>query len=133
MDSRDFATFLAGAISVFLLFSCVYHRHIRRHRMFLFAVGLFIGGMVITEAQAVIRPVDAFGGVMGGGATLLPSPVLGFLYSFGRWVMYASLPVFFLACSGSSRTFPQCSSCGYDLTGNNSGVCPECGGKLNES
>lgn len=25
------------------------------------------------------------------------------------------------------RAFPQCRSCGYNLTGNDSGVCPECG------
>ena len=25
------------------------------------------------------------------------------------------------------RMFPHCVSCGYDLTGNETGACPECG------
>lgn len=36
------------------------------------------------------------------------------------WVKYARLPVF-------GGTALACESCGYDLVGNASGVCPECG------
>ena len=34
-----------------------------------------------------------------------------------------------LACiqAKRARILPECPNCGYDLTGNTSGVCPECG------
>ncbi len=31
-----------------------------------------------------------------------------------------------------ARLFPRCIRCGYDLTGNVSGVCPECGAKIED-
>ena len=29
-----------------------------------------------------------------------------------------------------ARPFPSCRKCGYDLTDNNPGVCPECGAPM---
>ncbi len=142
MNTYDFATFALYAIAVFLLVSCIYRRHIRKPRMFFWGVGLFMAGIVISELQGALWPQNPFGGGgLGGGAggtfggsfTYVPPSVASNLLScLGRWVVYASLPIFLLACSGANRAFAQCSRCGYDLTGNDSGVCPECGGKLDE-
>lgn len=139
MSTHDFATFVLKAVTVFLLVSCIYRRHIRKPRLFLSGMALFVAGIVITELQSALWPQNPFGG-MGGGAGgaggafmfVPPSRAWNLLGCLGRWVMYASLPVFLLACSGATRVFAQCSRCGYDLTGNDSGVCPECGGQLCE-
>lgn len=42
------------------------------------------------------------------------------------WLKYASLPVF-----GGNKL--QCEKCGYDLAGNESGVCPECGTPISDA
>jgi hypothetical protein len=50
-------------------------------------------------------------------------------YSFPLWTpacLAMAGAVFFWRRS-RPRTLPECSSCGYNLTGNTSGVCPECG------
>jgi hypothetical protein len=50
-------------------------------------------------------------------------PVIGFL----AWLMWLDArDRRKLAAAGNNR----CPACGYDLTGNVSGVCPECGGKV---
>ena len=94
---------------------------------------MFIGGIIIIEAQEALRPVfgtPPTGGGLGMGRS--QSSILDVFSCLGRWTMYASLPVLLLACTGATRAFAQCSRCGYDLTGNDSGVCPECGGQLRE-
>ncbi len=67
---------------------------------------------------------------MQTGVTLLPGDfwlaawlaiIFGFPYAATRWI---------LATVGRSRVAfdpDHCTSCGYNLTGNLSGVCPECG------
>ncbi len=49
-------------------------------------------------------------------------------------VVFAILPaIWFLKWNRRRKLDPTaCSSCGYDLTGNESGVCPECGRRLPE-
>ena len=42
-------------------------------------------------------------------------PALGAIATLGRWIFRAELVP------------EECAKCGYDLTGNKSGVCPECG------
>jgi hypothetical protein len=48
-------------------------------------------------------------------------------------VLLSAVPVYWLV-SRQPRPKPvipgQCPACGYDLTGNVSGTCPECGGKV---
>ena len=64
-------------------------------------------------------------------------------YSAGRVVFGVLIPVFFGMLLGGCvydliksyrRRFPagHCQRCGYDLTGNVSGVCPECGSEVKQ-
>jgi len=45
------------------------------------------------------------------------------------WMILAAtgIPAYLLWRSDRRRPLGQCAKCGYDLTGNASGVCPECG------
>lgn len=52
--------------------------------------------------------------------TLLPFLVVGVLLA---WVLYYAVKDHFAPKYGPG----QCRQCGYDLTGNASGRCPECG------
>jgi hypothetical protein len=59
-------------------------------------------------------------------------PVISHRYaSVPHWVpalLFASLPAYQLRRRGRKRRHAgHCPGCGYDLTGNVSGVCPECG------
>ncbi len=64
-----------------------------------------------------------------------------FLYPFGlpaiKWsLLFAALAPDHIAMERAARArklLPNCEKCGYDLTGNVSGVCPECGTALSES
>jgi len=133
MNSHDFATFLAGAIGVFVLGSCGYRKHIQRPRLFLWALGLFIVGLLISDVATSLISLGQMNRLRASGSFVFrPRTALDVTPLLGRWFMYASLPVFVLACVGNKRAFAQCSRCGYDLTGNNSGVCPECGSKLTD-
>ena len=60
------------------------------------------------------------------GAGLLVVGVVGFV--FLAWV-YTWL---FQPSGTEEKSFPRgcCSDCGYDLTGNQSGRCPECGKRI---
>jgi hypothetical protein len=74
---------------------------------------------------------------------VIPSSTAGFtLLKFpdqGGWglilplwivLLTVALPISFLFWRDRRRIPPHCcQSCGYDLTGNTSGTCPECGGK----
>jgi len=122
----DVPAYVAIAITIFLLVSCIYRKHIQRRVVFFWAMGLFIGSLVIIEVAIRLHP-DRF---RTAGAPLPGSVFFDWLANLGNWIMYASLPVFVLACTGHSRAFAQCSQCGYDLTGNKSGICPECGANL---
>lgn len=64
-----------------------------------------------------------------------------FLYPFGlpavKWgLLFAALAPDHIATERSARArklLPNCEKCEYDLTGNVSGVCPECGTALSEA
>jgi quinol-cytochrome oxidoreductase complex cytochrome b subunit len=127
MSAPDFVTFLACAVVVFVLASCIHRKHVRRPHIFFWALGFFIAGLVIHDLWSYVRPTFPFGPMSGTAPASSASDILVY---FSRWLMYASLPLFFIACTGSPKAFPQCSSCGYNLTGNDSGVCPECGRDL---
>ena len=46
-------------------------------------------------------------------------------------LLLLALPTVILWYRGRRRfTPPNCTKCGYDLTGNESGVCPECGTEI---
>ena len=59
----------------------------------------------------------------------------GLIVSFPHWllvILFAAYPMFALIRSPHRRRKRRrklglCTACGYDLTGNESGVCPECG------
>jgi len=129
VDVFDFSTFLAYAITIFLLASCFYRKHIQNPRMYFWALGMFITGLFIIEGAKSLQPPTPLGGNVAGSAPRAWS-VFDLLVDVGRWVIYASLPAFVVACTVHGRAFAQCSGCGYDLTGNKSGVCPECGSNL---
>jgi hypothetical protein len=61
-------------------------------------------------------------------ALLLPAYVLGFFLTLVFWLRYTWKRAL-------ERRIAQglCGNCGYDLTGNTSGVCPECGRQSSSS
>ncbi len=134
METYEFRTSFAYAISVFVLVSCLYGRHIRSKRLFTWTVLLFVAAIVIYEWMMSLQPIS--GGFGGGGsfATQKPlrprSAIFDAIASFSLWAMYGTLPLFYIACRGSDKAYAQCSRCGYNLTQNTSGVCPECGATL---
>jgi len=56
---------------------------------------------------------------------LVPLPLLAALFAIAPAVYVINLTR--RRRSGRTPGFQKCSSCGYNLTGNTSGVCPECG------
>jgi hypothetical protein len=66
------------------------------------------------------RPVFGFPGGYGGLGTFRLIPL---------WCLLAPIAVGTAVLWWSDRRWPsgRCRRCGYDLTGNVSGVCPECG------
>jgi len=59
------------------------------------------------------RGNDPFAGLSSMQLTLLSVPVISLgALSFGSWLRFRSY---------------ECASCGYNMTGNRSGRCPECG------
>ena len=83
------------------------------------------------------------------GATWVPSGGYGLNLPFAigsgdsqgpyAWEVYVPLWIpFFIIVIPTVFAFPRarrslpghCQVCGYDLTGNVSGICPECGGKI---
>lgn len=132
MSLYDFPGFLACSVAVFVLASCIHRKHVRNLRLFLLAVALLIGGLVLQEIVELVHPPTSMLMAMTMTPTApTPTPrALVYLSVLSRWTMYASLPVFALACIGGAGAYAQCSKCGYNLTGNESGTCPECGEHL---
>ena len=89
--------------------------------IFSLPVCLSCGAVCVLMAKAVVEDME------NGIFRSLPSGLVVVLFfGFCFWqlanVAYASF----------DTPFPcgQCSNCGYDLTGNVSGVCPECGNRV---
>ena len=120
MGIYDFSSLRAYTICLFLLVLCIYRRHIRRRRLFPYGLGLFMGELLLGDVATNLLSRLRLSGVRSASFVL------------GHCLVYVSLSVFVVACMGSRRVFAQCSRCGYDLTGNHSGVCPECGGNLRQ-
>jgi len=119
---------LALAIPVYILITCVYRRNIRSRRLFLAGIGLYLAGLALNDLAEFLQP-SPFARTLGMAPP--PTPVGVSIARFlSNVVIYASLPVFFAASWGSATAYAQCSNCGYDLTGNRSGTCSECGKKL---
>jgi hypothetical protein len=81
-------------------------------------------GMVVAVVLVLIRPwlplpASAFGGVVGGvtGGTGFVAMNVYWRQAYRR----------FLRQRLNEMGIPICMKCAYDLTGNTSGVCPECG------
>jgi hypothetical protein len=70
-----------------------------------------------------------FRDVSGQGGSRIPRRAIGVPYWF-LGLFFATLPCIWLRSTlrrGSRWRNWCCKSCGYDLTGNVSGICPECG------
>ena len=82
-------------------------------------IGVAVAGALVLMRRWLLLPQSAFGAIVGGvtGGT-------GFValrwYSRHRYRR-------FLRERLNSQGIPICMKCGYDLTGNVSGICPECG------
>ncbi|HEX8910990.1 MAG TPA: hypothetical protein VF796_01425 [Humisphaera sp.] len=78
-------------------------------------------------APAVIASIPLWAGAYSGTVSILPGVLVGGLAVFIVTVAAHQWPAR-LAIHYVRRRLPgRCSGCGYDLTGNESGVCPECG------
>lgn len=129
MDIYEVSTFTGYAVAVFILASCFYRRHVRRLRLFFVGVGLFGAAILLQMLHLQLMPTP-----FSLGMSTPPPPLIARVLNFAsQLAMCGTLPVFFAACCGSLRAYPQCSICGYDLTGNTSGTCPECGQTFSES
>ena len=105
-----------------------------------------MGAMFGFAASVALGAMHAYGMSLPGPLILFGSPVAGFIFVFDPlpgllgFLAAAAGNALFYACGGAmtgsamaslKRFGPnQCQSCGYDLTGNVSGVCPECGNKV---
>jgi hypothetical protein len=87
------------------------------------------------EARSYVRPNGSIN--WGEGPNLALSPMHYQKLVLSAWIpglpilLLCSYPIFAL-CIGILRVFYErrhggCQNCGYNLTGNTSGVCPECG------
>lgn len=64
-------------------------------------------------------------------------PPMDVVYGLGTAIVIGLVLIFLAACIPPRRRAKpskhppgHCRSCGYDLTGNVSGVCPECGSQI---
>ncbi|HRX83790.1 MAG TPA: hypothetical protein P5572_02085 [Phycisphaerae bacterium] len=128
MDQYEVSSFLGYTIAVFVFASCLYRRHVRRPRLFFVGIGLFIAALLLEYLQDMVYP-PTFGMALGASPTT-PSSAAQVIRAAAQLALCATLPVFFAACTGGGVAYPQCSACGYDLTGNTTGTCPECGRSL---
>jgi hypothetical protein len=98
-------------------------------------------GCVRAQGIQGICPQWRFGRAEGIGDAPIFKPVYGSLSALGEfyvvaplWMLFliAALPTAFLWWLDRRRIpLGHCQKCGYNLTGNVSGICPECGQKLN--
>ena len=87
-----------------------------------------------TRVYAIPSATVTTGHVHQGGITKLATPFTR--WSVGLWKPFLLSCLLFLPAAASlrrrraqlRREAGLCTRCGYDLTGNVSGVCPECGG-----
>lgn len=99
-----------------------------------------VGVLVADGGPSMPRPQTWIGPNVASWTNALSVPNVEFRrFTHGptSWRMAASIPLwivlvlcvaaFALARRSSGRVVGQCSKCDYDLTGNVSGVCPECG------
>ena len=82
-------------------------------------VGLAVAGVLVLIRHWILFPRNWFGGIVGGvtGGTGVAAMTWYWRHRYRR----------FLRKSLNAMGIPICMKCGYDLTGNQSGVCPECG------
>ena len=82
-------------------------------------VGLAVAGVLVLIRHWILFPRSWFGGIVGGvtGGTGVAAMTWYWRHRYRR----------FLRARLNAAGIPICMKCGYDLTGNESGVCPECG------
>jgi len=90
----------------------------------------------VAKAMFIVLGSVATGFAMLGG----PTPLGGLVQSEGSgvWVLAAFFPAFCFTSvilwrclpDVSEQRWPVCGNCAYNFTGNTSGICPECGTKV---
>lgn len=105
--------------------------------------GFLLGGLFSLLPWVLYRlglPVHEWANLMYLPTMLLAGLVLGWgscngpssawvwmLLNFGTYGLMGAAIGALLAGTTSTVPYPRCGHCGYRLTGNRSGVCPECG------
>ena len=88
------------------------------------AVGVLVMPACFFLQHALVVGLQAASGQMA-------VDILGILGAF-LWYIPALIPALIVFWWTTPRPVPgHCRSCGYNLTGNVSGVCPECGSRVN--
>ncbi len=82
-------------------------------------VGLAVAGVLVLIRHWILFPRSWFGGIVGGvtAGTGVAAMTWYWRHRYRR----------FLRKRLNAAGIPICIKCGYDLTGNESGACPECG------
>ena len=81
--------------------------------------GMAVAGVLVLIRRWIMIPPSWFGGIIGG----VTAGTGGIAMNWYWRHRYRR----FLRERLSASGIPICVKCGYDLTGNTSGVCPECG------
>jgi hypothetical protein len=133
-DIRTFirATMFYGPLFMFLPVSCVRSTISPRGRRAL--ANFFLGASILYAVptlagilwyRTLVAPIGE-----GGVADPIPQWLFQVL-EYGFWATAFAGVVWFgvvtIKHRGFKPTYPECRKCGYNLTGNTSGTCPECG------
>ena len=84
----------------------------------------FLLGVYYKIAESTYDPVDDFDNWTAVGYHLLSMSLTGLA---ALWFAIAGVAWLIWSKSRSPLPYDACFKCGYNLTGNESGVCPECG------
>ncbi len=119
-------TWLLVAISTWLVWSRAFtFREGRAQRQFLLAVACVLLIAVIALLPKVGTPLDYSDIVYQGYNSVIP---IGW-FIFACWIAGSTPPGSLGRVRDLSGAVVRCSKCRYDMTGQHSAVCPECGTK----
>ena len=88
-----------------------------------------LGAAVLALVAAAVLVFAGAGAIVVAGAVVFGGPKVMILLLIAStmvpWVMVIASNL--ILPEASDPPYPICKTCGYNLTGNTSGVCPECG------